>query len=751
MLTAWTLALGLAAGAFASDWPYWRGPMQDGYAPEPAPVTTFSVDGKNILWKNDIGGRTTPIVMNGRVFYIAPVDIDTPKTGEQVVCLDAETGNLLWQYRFNVYLTDIVENRVGWTSLVGDPETGNVYAHGTGGDMFCFDRDGKILWQHSMTEEFGRISGYGGRLMTPIVDEDRVIVSYLNSSWGDQGRGLHRYVAFDKNTGKVRWWAAPGGTPEDTTYATPLVCVIDGKRMLIAPNADGQVYGLYARTGETVWSFDLSKRGLNTSPVADGNYVYVSHSEENLDNTSMGRVVCINAALKGDITKSGEVWRYDDIPAGYASPALANGRLYVVTNSANLLALDDKTGRKIWEMSVGRVGKGSPVVTKDGVIYVGEQNGIFHILRDDGDKATSLCDVQFPPQGRFVDEIFGSPAIANGRVYFMTRYGMYCLGEKGKALAASNAVPDLVAEEAPAQEPMQPAYLTIEPAEITLTPGEGCQFTLRVYDAIRRASTTTHRIAPRGGAEGKWSVQGLKGELSPDGAFMAARDQQYSAGLVKYEVPGGLSATARVRIMPTLPISEDFENMKVGAPPPGWIGIVGKTQIAEIDGNKVLRKLAEKPSPPFMRIKGYGTAEIPWGTTVECDMYGQLARKRFKPEMGLILCRYEFSMIPTGGGQLRLETWSPVPRLRTDVPFKWDAETWYRVKLQVQPKGEEALVRAKVWPRDAQEPADWQIEITDPAPNRVGVAGVYGYSIGTTPKSNGPEVYYDNFKVYAND
>ena len=57
--------------------------------------------------------------------------------------------------------------RLGWTQMVGDPETGNVYAHGTQGLLFCFDKDGKILWQHSLTEEYGRITGYGGRVTSP--------------------------------------------------------------------------------------------------------------------------------------------------------------------------------------------------------------------------------------------------------------------------------------------------------------------------------------------------------------------------------------------------------------------------------------------------------------------------------------------------------------------------------------------------------------------------------------------------------
>ena len=98
-----------------------------------------------------------------------------------------KTGDIIWEHNFNVFLTDIPWHRVGWASLAGDAETGYIYAHGIGGMFFCFDRDGKIIWSRSLTEEFGRISGYGGRTHTPIVDEDLVILSFLNAGWGEQG------------------------------------------------------------------------------------------------------------------------------------------------------------------------------------------------------------------------------------------------------------------------------------------------------------------------------------------------------------------------------------------------------------------------------------------------------------------------------------------------------------------------------------------------------------------------------------
>lgn len=736
------MMIGLSCTAtMAADWSLWRGPGQNGSAPEKATVTTWSPQGENLLWKVPIEGRSTPLIMNGRLFAITPAgDIKTPiGIQERVIALDIETGKLIWEYRFNVFDSDIVEQRLGWTSLAGDPETGNIYAHGTGGELFCFDRDGKVLWKWSMTEEFGRISGYGGRLMTPIIDEDRLIISFMSSSWGNQGPPLHRYAAFDKKTGTVLWWAAPGEKPIDTTYAIPVVAVIDGKRMLIAPNGDGNVYGMLARTGEKVWTFKVSHRGLNASPVVDGNYAYILNGEENIDSTEMGRVICIDASKTGDITKTGEVWRADGIKAGFASPAIANGRIYVVDNSANLFAFDTKTGKQFWMHSLGRVGKGSPTVTADGVIYVGEQNGFFHILKDEGDKVTSLDVEEFKRDDDTIDEIYGSPTVVDGRVYFMTRYNTYCLGKKDAKV--EKTTPPTMAKEAEPAAGAKAARIHVVPAEITLTPGAQQTFTLQAFDAAGHPLALADKAA--------WTVAGVKGTVAEDGKLTIAGDNAFSGGLLTAKV-GELTGAARVRVTPKLPINENFDAMAVDTVPPGWVGVGAKTKIVERDGGKVLQKLAENPSAPFMRIRGYATPPLGGGYTVVADMLGTPKGERFKPDMGLINSRY-FLMMQGGEQELWVESWSPIPRFREKVALEWKTDTWYRVKCRVDITDKGARIRGKVWPRESEEPAKWAIDVIDPHPNKEGSAGVYAYSPGTTAKSKGPEVFFDNFQVTINE
>jgi hypothetical protein len=161
------------------SWAHWRGPGQIGVSGNRDLPESWSLDGTNLLWTKPYGGRSCPLVMNGRVYIIGAAGSGI-ETHERVACFDAETGAVLWEYPFNVFYTDIVANRVGWANLAGDPETGYVYAHGVQDLMLCLDADGKLIWSHSLNEEYGSVTGYGGRIHTPVVDEDRVIISFLS-------------------------------------------------------------------------------------------------------------------------------------------------------------------------------------------------------------------------------------------------------------------------------------------------------------------------------------------------------------------------------------------------------------------------------------------------------------------------------------------------------------------------------------------------------------------------------------------
>ncbi len=717
------IVLVTAPAGLAQDWANWRGPEMNGISRETNLVDSWSLEPEqNVAWVSTIGGRATPVILNGRVYLDCRTQHDFTDeqekihSREQVVCWDLKTGQMLWKDEFNVALTDIPSPRVGWAAMCGDTETGNVYVNSVSGIFRCYSADGKIIWEHSLLEEYGEISGYGGRTSSPIIDEDRVIVSFLSANWGEtKGPGpQHTYYAFDKKTGELQWVSAPGGAPDDTTYSNPVVAVIEGQRQLIGGNGDGGVYGFNARTGKPIWGFAMSRRGLNASPVVDGNYVYISHGEDNIDNIEFGRVQCIDASKTGDLTKTGSVWRYDGLKAGYTGLLVKDGILYVVADTGNLYAFDGKTGAKLWEHNLGTVGKGSPVWA-DGKIYVMEVNGNIHILKPSREGCETLSHVTLKATSApGLDEIYASPAIGQGHVVFVTRDRTICITDPSKKHEVGK-VPPL-----PAERPVGQKVDTVQlrPYEVILKPGEKVSYTLYKFDA-NGGLIGTEKPTLKASESLKVNIDG-----NTISAESASPDM---AGTVSAEADG-ITATARVRMFNTDPVWKwDFEGYKGVQVPPTWNRAHIKLKPMDMDGNTVM-KLAGmgqgKGRPSHMVMIGDPNMH---DYTISADVMMK-EQKRQLPSIGLIANRYIF-MIKGNNGKISIQSWPPHLRMAKMASFRSDPDVWYSMKMSVRATDQEAQVFGKVWKKGEPEPGDWTLTATDPHPNVTGSPGLYVYAL----------------------
>ncbi|MBL8892877.1 MAG: PQQ-binding-like beta-propeller repeat protein [Planctomycetaceae bacterium] len=712
------------------DWAYWRGADQTGISRETNLIETWDLKSKrNVLWTSDIGGRATPVILNGRVFLNCRTDhnINIPSekihSGEQVVCWDLESGEILWRDKFNVFQTDVPAPRVGWSSMTGDTETGYVYMHSVSGLFRCYDADGKVIWERSLFEEYGKISGYGGRNQTPIVDENRVIVNFVTSNWGETKGPVpaNTFYAFDKRTGELLWVASTPGRPIDSNCSMPVVRVINGQRLLIFGDSDGSVSAMNARTGKMVWNFRMSRRGLNATIVVDGNYVYASHGEDNIDNQEFGRVQCINAIGEGDITETNSVWRVDGIKAGFCGLLVQDGILYVLSDTGDLHAMDSKTGTEFWKHKLGTVGKSGPVWA-DGKLYATEVNGNVHILKPsrEGCEVLSheeLLGVSAPG----FDEIYASPAISRGRVVIVSRDRTICLGEKewnGK----SSPVPPLAEEGAIGEL----AHIQVVPYEVTLSPGQSQSFKAFGYDSQGRLIGELSDVALTAEDLGDGKVDGM--------TFTAGSGEKDFGGRVVV-AKGELKAIARIRTFPAADKwSWDFEGFTETRVPPTWLRAFSRLRPAEVDGSTAMRS-APAPDRPSLWVH-IGPHDMS-GYTIQADAK-LLEVKRRLSRVGITCQRYNL-ILDGNANELTIDTWVAHLRLSTKMKFNVKPDAWYRMKLKVDIEDGVANVKGKVWERDKEEPSDWTLVAKDPNPNLIGSPGLYLYSTS--------ESYFDNVQV----
>ncbi len=706
----------------ASDWAEWRGPARDGTSLEKNLPVKWSPAGDNLAWKAPYGGRSAPIVMGDRVYMV-----NTAGKGEtlqeRVICLNADTGKLLWEHRFNIYLSDVPPHRVGWASPVGDPSTGNVYVFGVGGNLIGLDRDGKVLWERSLGEDFGLLTTHGGRTVSPIVDGDLLIVSGVTFIWGQHGRGGHRFMAFDKKSGETMWISSPGLRPYDTTYAPPIIANINGTRLLIQGASDGVVHAIKPQTGEPVWRYEISKRGLNTGVVVKGTTAVLTHSEENLASNEMGMMVAVDATAKGDIKKENVKWTNYGWQGGFSSPVIDGERIYHIDNGANIAAFDINTGKQLWLQNLGTIQRASPVLA-DGKLYVGTENGKFFILKPSATGCEILDQDQLGTESQ-PEAIIGSAALSNGRVYVVSDSGLYAIGKKTQS---SHATPQTPAGTTVSSNPA--THVQVVPTELILKAGDKVNFRARLFDAqgnfIREETGAT------------WSLEQLKGNVE-NGQFTAGPDAAPQAGLVKATV-GGVSGAARVRVFPPLPWSEAFDSFEANSVPPAWVQMTMKFAVRDQNGNKVLAKLTEGSSL-LSRSRAYiGPSD--WSNyTVEGDVFATTKRRQ-QGDAGIIAQRYVLTLY--GNSQLlNLEPWQPETERTKSIAFAWKPDTWYRLKLEVAnlPDGK-TRARGKAWAVGEAEPTAWMIERIDPIPNRQGAPGIFGNGLA--------ELYFDNIKVYAN-
>ncbi len=665
------------------DWPAWRGPHQNSTSDELGLIDRFDPKGgagSNLLWKSKAAaGISTPIVMGRRLYTIGRHAPGTPQDAEKVICLDAATGEVLWENIYNVFLSDLPAERVGWSNVCGDPQTQRVYALGACCLLQCIDAvSGKTLWSHSMSEEFGMLSTYGGRTNTPVVFESLVIVSGVTTGWGETARPAHRFFAFDKSTGELRWTTGTRPLPEDTTYSTPVITVIDGQQVMLAGSGDGDLYAMQPRTGKVLWNQAISRRGINTTVAVDAKgHVYTTHGEENPVGTAMGAVVRINAQAAAAQPTSAEQYRVEELTVGKSSPLLIGDRLYVVEDSSRMHVLDAETGDVIGKpLKLGTAIRGS-LLSADGKIYACTSSGIFHVLRPTDEGVESVFKVRLPSG----EEVGGSPIASHGRIYLPTTGGLYCLGDDHSEPQVKPYSPG--SSERPTSDDTTVAQLQLIPAEAIVRTGTELTFQVVAFNALgQKLDRAPDNLT--------FDCSGNGGTIDNSGTFVASGPHQ--AAIVTVH-SGDIVAHSRVRVVPPLPWKFDFSSAEV---PVTWVGARYRHEPRLVDGEAVIVKISTIPK---------GTRSQTWmgptdlhDYTVTADVKAAGGTTKL-PDVGLIAQRYTLDMMGESQ-QLQIRTWAAQLRMARSVPFTWKADTWYTLKLRASVEDGVAVLQGKAWPAE---------------------------------------------------
>jgi outer membrane protein assembly factor BamB len=464
-----TLTLTSYATLAAEEWSRFRGPNGSGLSAAADVPTEFGRD-KNMVWRLPLPpGHSSPIIHRDRIFLTGFRD-DALVT----LAIDRRGGRLLWERAAPQVKTKIVDKRNNPASPSPAVDDSGVYVFFPDYGLIAYDVAGRQRWAMPLGP-FNNIYGMGA---SPVIVSDLVVLVC------DQSVGSY-VMAVDKRTGRVRWkvdrpeaksghstpviWRGPDGNDQilvpgsflltaydaahgrklwwvgglsfemkstpvmnrDTIYVNGYGAPINdpGKKISIPPadevwkiaDADGNgvlAKGEFPKFTSAFW-FDVADLDTSGTLTRD-EWAYYRAA---LD--SENGMLAIRLGGTGDMTDTAIRWKYQRSVPQLPSPLLFNDVLYMVNDNGIVTTLNPETGAVIKQGRLtGALGShyASPIAA-DGRIFFTTEAGAIVVVAPGGDITPMVVN-------DLGEEIYATPAVAEGRMYVRTTAALYAFGAR---------------------------------------------------------------------------------------------------------------------------------------------------------------------------------------------------------------------------------------------------------------------------------------------------------------------------------
>jgi len=334
----------LPSGVTEEGWPFVRGVHYDAHSPEIHLAEKWPKAGPPVLWVKDLGQGYSAFVAKGNRVYTQAQTLQ----GQSVYCLDARTGNTLWEYRYDwpYELAGVYPGPRATPTLAN----GRLLFSGPSGLIGCLDAEsGKLLWSRNVVEEFQGKGGAGfGYSCSPTVVDDLVILPV-----GGPGASL---VALNLSDGKTAW--AAGDQPASYNPAMPIIR--NGRQFVVGYLENSLVFH-DLKTGELIHEHELSEGYDEHSawPIYREPYLWIAAPFQ-----SGSQLFELPEELSQDKPLK-NIWRSRSLSNDVLSSVLVDGKLYGFDifdqqsktqrpSRGKFRCLDFLTGEELWEQGSGR-------------------------------------------------------------------------------------------------------------------------------------------------------------------------------------------------------------------------------------------------------------------------------------------------------------------------------------------------------------------------------------------------------------
>lgn len=520
------LVTAVSTNGLADDWPQWGGGPQrlmaskEKYLPEKFNPGQRKRNGlgfdltssENVQWAAKLGSKTygSPTVADGRV-YIGTNDdsLDDPRFkptgGGVLLCLDEASGMPLWKLvvpkleidrkkvsedfedmNLGICSTATVDNDrlylvTGRCEIVCLDVHG--MANGNDGEFqdeakFFIDDDSQILALKS--DDADILWRFDMLRSLPVFPHDATncsVLIYGDLAYVGTGNGVYdgkvvlpsapTLIALDKLTGKLV--AKDDGRISAGVFhgqwSSPTLAQCNGKDVIVYGGGDGVLYAFepirersklvadlkqvwrcdcnpahYRRRGEMKIDYWAMVRGgskeaivdnllvspseIIATPVVYENRVYVAIGQDPIHGRGAGALSCIDPNGFGDVTGSHIVWQYPNIGRSMSTVAIHDGLVYAAETWGKIHCLDAKTGHVHWIYETQNEIWGSPLVA-DGKLYIGSGKSLFVLA--EGSEKRLISEVKL-----FFD-VATAPAAANETVFVASQKNLWAVRVRDKS------------------------------------------------------------------------------------------------------------------------------------------------------------------------------------------------------------------------------------------------------------------------------------------------------------------------------
>jgi outer membrane protein assembly factor BamB len=299
--------------------------------------------GTSAGYRNKIPSQ--PVVADGRVVVMDPAGL--------VTSFDVTSGKRIWE--FDTTPEDSRSTNIGGGVSIN---AGTVYVSTGRAELLALNAaTGEVTWRVALAEP---------ARSAPTVADGRVFVAMLGNV----------IAAFAVADGK-RIWSYTGTDSVTSMLGMPAPAYADG--ILVAGTNSGELVALRAATGAALWNDNL-------------------------------------ASARGRLAATG-------VSAIHGMPVIQNGRVYAISMGGLMLALDLRSGRRLWEREAP--GQDMPWVVGEWLFVLSAESQLAAVNREDGSVAWLTQLPRFENVEKKRNPIFWSgPILAGERLIVVSGSGI---------------------------------------------------------------------------------------------------------------------------------------------------------------------------------------------------------------------------------------------------------------------------------------------------------------------------------------